>query len=359
MASSGGDEKAAAVVQNKKVVLRRYVTGLPTEEDMEIVVDTIVLRVPAGQTAVLVKNLYLSCDPWMRDRMNKHDDGDPTVLAPDFVIGEAMVNFGVGKVIDSTHPELTAGDLVWGMSGWEEYTLVTQTEYLSKINHKELPLSYYTGVLGMPGLTAFSCFFELGKPKKGDFVFVSAASGAVGQVVGQLAKIAGCFVVGSAGSDEKVSLLKDKFGYDDAFNYRSETDLGAALKRCLPDGIDVYFDSVGGATLDAALLHMRHGGRVAVCGMISQYGLEEPYGVRNLYCIIGKTVRVEGFNVNGYFHLYTRFEEEMAGYIKDGKVIVVEDVVEGIESAPASLIGLFSGRNVGKQVVAIANSGTP
>ncbi|XP_066342852.1 2-alkenal reductase (NADP(+)-dependent)-like [Miscanthus floridulus] len=352
MASISGDEKAEAVVQNKKVALRRYVTGLPTEEDMEIVVDTISLRVPAGQTAVLVKNLYLSCDPWMRDRMSKHDDSDPTVLAPDFVIGEAMVNFGVGKVIDTTHPEFAAGDLVWGMSGWEEYTLITQTEYLNKINHSELPLSYYTGVLGMPGLTAYSCFFELGKPKKGDIVFVSAASGAVGQVVGQLAKISGCYVVASAVSDEKVSLLKIKFGYDDAFNYKSETDLGAALKRCLPDGID----SVGGATLDAALLQMRHGGRVAVCGMISQYGLEEPYGVRNLYSIIGKTIRVEGFNVNGYFHLYPRFEEEMAGYIKDGKVTIVEDVVEGIGSAPAALIGLFSGKNVGKQLVAIAGA---
>jgi len=197
---------------------------------------------------------------------------------------------------------------------------------------------------------------QVARPNKGDFVFVSAASGAVGQVVGQLAKIAGCYVVGSAGSNEKISLLKTKFGYDDAFNYKSETELGTALKRCLPDGIDIYFDSVGGATLDAALLHMRHGGRVAVCGMVSQYGLEEPYGVRNLYCIIGKTIRVEGFNVGRFFHLYPGFEEEMAGYIKDGKVAVVEDVVEGIESAPAALIGLFSGKNVGKQLVAIARA---
>jgi NADPH-dependent curcumin reductase CurA len=208
----------------------------------------------------------------------------------------------------------------------------------------------------MPGLTAYAGFFKVGKPKKGDFVFVSAASGAVGQVVGQLAKIAGCYVVGSAGSDEKVSLLKTKFGYDDAFNYKSETDLGAALRRCLPDGIDIYFDNVGGAMLDAALLHMRHGGRVAVCGMISQYNLQEPEGLRNLFCIVPKAIRVEGFIVGGWFHVYARFEEEMAGYIKEGKVAVVEDVVEGIESAPAALIGLFSGRNVGKQLVAIAKA---
>ncbi|NP_001266356.1 NADP-dependent alkenal double bond reductase P2 [Zea mays] len=350
--------KAAMVVEkNKKVVLRRHVTGFPTEEDMEITVDTIELGVPAGLTAVLIKNLYLSCDPWMRGRMSKHEDG-ATVPASDFVIGEAMVNFGVGKVVGSTHPEFTAGDLVWGLSGWEEYTLVTQPESLHKIKHTELPLSYYTGVLGMPGLTAYGGFTHVARPKKGDFVYVSAASGAVGQIVGQLAKIAGCYVVGSAGSDEKVSLLKTKFGFDDAFNYKSESDLGAALKRCLPDGIDIYFDNVGGATLDAALLHMRHGGRVAACGMISQYNLEERdgHGLRNLFYIISNAIRVEGFTALDWFHLYARFEEEMARYIKEGKVVVVEDVAEGIESAPAALIGLFSGKNVGKQLVAIARA---
>lgn len=196
---------------------------------------------------------------------------------------------------------------------------------------------------------------EVGRPKRGDFVFVSAASGAVEQVVGQPAKIAGCYVVGSAGSDEKVNLLKTRFGFDDSFNYKSETnDLAAALRRRLPDGIDIYFDSVGGATLDAASLQMYQGGRVVVCGTISQYNLKEPNGVCNLHCIIPKAVRVEGLNVTGYFNMYARFEEEMAGYLTEGKVAVVEDVVEGIESAPAALVGLFSGRNVGKQLVVLA-----
>ncbi|KAF7047972.1 hypothetical protein CFC21_056805 [Triticum aestivum] len=347
-----GDE----VTRNKKVVLRRYVTGYPTAEDMEVVVTSDVrLRVPEGSAAaVVVKNLYLSCDPWMRGRMTKHDDGD-AVPAEDFVLGEALVNFTVGEVVDSTHPEFDAGDLVWGMSAWEEYTLITQTEGLFKINHPELPLSHYTGVLGLAGLTAYAGLFEVGKPKQGETVFVSAASGAVGQVVGQLAKIAGCYVVGSAGSDEKVSLLKSKMGFDDAFNYKSEGDnLGAALGRRLPDGIDVYFDNVGGATLDAALLRMRPGGRVVACGMISQYNLSEHQGVRNLWCIIPKRVRVEGFSCMDYHHLYPRFEEEMAAYINAGKVTVAEDVVRGIEKAPEALVGLFSGRNVGKLLVALA-----
>lgn len=350
MAAADGE-----LATNKKVVLRRHVTGYPTAEDMEVVVTSgVPLRAPPGSTgALVVKNLYLSCDPWMRGRMTRHDDGE-ALPAEDFVLGEALANYTVGEVVDSTHPEFSAGDLVWGMSAWEEYTLVTQTEGLFKINHPELPLSHYTGVLGMTGLTAYVGLFEIGKPKRGESVFVSAAAGAVGQVVGQLAKIAGCYVVGSAGSDEKVNLLKNKMGFDDAFNYKDEKDLNVALKRCLPRGIDIYFDNVGGETLDAALLHMQTRGRVVVCGMISQYNLAEHQGVRNLIYLIPKRIRMEGFAVMDYYHLYARFEEEMAGFIKNGDVSVMEDVVQGIEKAPEALVGLFSGRNVGKQLVAIA-----
>ncbi|KAL6643464.1 hypothetical protein ACP70R_018230 [Stipagrostis hirtigluma subsp. patula] len=260
-----------AEVRNRKVVLKRYVTGYPVEDDMEVVDGTARLAVPTGLAApaVLVKNLYLSCDAWMRGRMSKLDD--PITVVNAFVLGEPLTNFGVGKVIDSTHPDYRAGDLVWGMSGWEEYTLVTEPASLVKISRTELPLSYYTGVLGMSGLTAYAGLFDVCRPKKGDTVFVSAASGAVGQIVGQLAKLAGCYVVGSVGSDEKVSLLKSKLGFDDAINYRKEADLEAALHRRFPEGIDVYFDNVGGATLDAALLRMRLRGRVAVCGVVSQY----------------------------------------------------------------------------------------
>ncbi|KAG2615397.1 hypothetical protein PVAP13_3NG060400 [Panicum virgatum] len=225
MAAAAGEE-----VPNKRVVLKRYVTGFPSEDDMEVVTATARLAVPPGSTAMVVKNLYVSCDPYMRGRMTKHER--PSYV-PDFVLGEVLVNFGVSRVIASGHPDFKVGDLVWGMTGWEEYTLVPKPESFFKINHPELPLSYYTGVLGMPGLTAWAGFFDVGKPKKGDYVFVSAASGAVGQLVGQLAKLTGCYVVGSAGSDEKVNLLKTKFGFDEAFNYKKEQDLDAALKRFL------------------------------------------------------------------------------------------------------------------------------
>lgn len=345
---------AADQVSNKGVILKRDVTGFPTEDDMEVVTSGFSLAVPPGNpTAVLVKNLYLSCDPYMRNRMSKHDDDSATYIE-DFVPGEVLAGFAVSKVVASGNPDFKEGDLVWGLAGCEEYSLIAHPEYLFKISHPELPLSYYTGVLGMPGLTAYAGFLDVAKPKKGDYVFVSAASGAVGQLVGQLAKISGCYVVGSAGSDEKVNLLKTKFGFDDAFNYKKEQDLNATLKRCFPQGIDIYFENVGGAMLDTVLLNMRIRGQIVACGMISQYNLERPEGIRNLFSIVTKRIRMEGFIVLDYFGTYRKFEEEMAGYIKEGKITCVEDVAEGIENVPAELIGLFSGSNVGKKLVIIA-----
>ncbi|GJN13503.1 hypothetical protein PR202_gb00215 [Eleusine coracana subsp. coracana] len=337
---------------NRRVILKRYVTGFPSEDDMEVVTGTARLAVPAGSTAVVLKNLYVSCDPYMRGRMTKHED--PTYV-PDFVPGEVLTAFGVSKVVASGHPGFAVGDLVWGMTGWEEYTLVPNPALFFKINHPEIPLSYYTGVLGMPGMTAYVGLFHVAKPKKGEYVFVSAASGAVGQIVGQLAKLTGCYVVGSAGSDEKVNLLKAKFGFDEAFNYKKEADLNAALKRYFPEGIDIYFENVGGAMLDAVLLNMRLRGRIPVCGLISQYNLEQPEGPRNLACVITKRLRMEGFIVTDHFGEYHKFEEEMAGYLKEGKITYIEDVAVGLEKAPAALIGLYTGRNVGKQLVKVAN----
>uniref|UniRef100_A0A0E0FAK4 Enoyl reductase (ER) domain-containing protein n=1 Tax=Oryza meridionalis TaxID=40149 RepID=A0A0E0FAK4_9ORYZ len=343
---------AATTVSNKRVILKRYVTGFPSEEDMDVVTaEAPLMAVPAGSTAVVVKNLYISCDPYMRNRMTRHEV--PSYVA-DYVPGEVLTNYGVMKVISSGHPDFKAGDLVWGITGWEEYTMIDNPESLSKINHPDLPLSYYTGVLGLPGLTAYAGFFEICKPKKGDYVFISAASGAVGQIVGQLAKITGCYVIGSAGSDQKVNLLKTKFGFDDAFNYKKELDLDAALKRHFPEGIDIYFENVGGATLDAVLPNMRLRGRIAACGMISQYNLDNPDGVHNLFYIVTKRLRMEGFLVFDYNKMYHRFEEEMAAYLKERKITYVEDVVVGLDAAPAVLIGLFTGRNVGKQLVAVS-----
>ncbi|XP_020111410.1 2-alkenal reductase (NADP(+)-dependent)-like [Ananas comosus] len=340
------------VVGNKKVVLKNYVTGIPTEGDMGVVTETVRLKAPEGSTAMIVKNLYLSCDPYMRSRMTKHDE--PSYV-PDFVPGQVITGYGVFKVVDSTHPEFKAGDLAWGTTGWEEYSVITNFEVLFKINHPEIPLSYYTGVLGMPGFTAYVGFYEIGKPKEGEQVFVSAAAGAVGQLVGQFAKLTGCYVAGSAGSDEKVNLLKNKFGFDGAFNYKKEQDLNAALIRCFPRGIDIYFENVGGPMLDAVLLNMRNHGRIAACGMISQYNREKHEGVHNLFCVVPKRLRIEGFVVFDYYaSSYQKFEDMMVQHLKEGRITYVEDVAEGLERAPAALTGLFEGRNVGKQLVAVA-----
>ncbi|KAJ4723809.1 2-alkenal reductase (NADP(+)-dependent) [Melia azedarach] len=339
-------------VSNKQVILNDYVTGFPKESDLKITTGSIKLKVPeSSKDTVLLKNLYISCDPYLRLRMSKPDR--PSVFAF-FKPGSPLDGYGVAKVLDSTHPNYKKGDLVWGFNGWEEYSLITSPQLLIKIQHTDVPLSYYTGILGMPGMTAYAGLYEVSAPKKGEYVFVSAASGAVGQLVGQFAKLAGCYVVGSAGSKQKVDLLKNKLGFDDAFNYKEEPDLDAALKRCFPEGIDIYFENVGGKMLNAVLLNMRVHGRIAVCGMVSQYNLEKPEGVNNLMQIVGKRIRMEGFAAGDYYHLYPKFLELVIPAIKEGKIVYVEDIAEGLENAPAALVGLFSGRNVGKQLVVVA-----
>ncbi|KAG2713617.1 hypothetical protein I3843_04G176500 [Carya illinoinensis] len=351
MASCGGDEE----VRNKQVILREYVSGFPKESDMSVRSVTMKLKVPEGSNmkkAILVKNLYLSCDPYMRIRMTNIQGPN---LFNSFPLSSPLTGFGVAKVLESRNPEYKKGDLIWGTTGWEEYSLITETGALFKIQHTDVPLSYYTGILGMPGLTAFAGFYEICSPKKGEYVFISAASGAVGQLVGQFAKLMGCYVVGSAGSKEKVDLLKNKFGFDGAFNYKEENDLDAALKRFFPEGIDIYFEHVGGKMLDAVLLNMRDHGRIAVCGMISQYNLDQPEGVHNLMCIVYKRIHIKGFAVFDYFDLYPKFLDVVLPYIRQGKIVYVEDIAEGLESGPAALVGLFSGRNVGKQLVVVAH----
>ncbi|KAJ9558679.1 hypothetical protein OSB04_013293 [Centaurea solstitialis] len=340
-----------AEVKNKKVILKDYVNGFPKESDMLLdASSTISLSLPEGSNGILVKNLYLSCDPYMRGRMSKSQGS----YVDSFTPGSPIVGYGVAKVVDSGHSDFKKGDLVWGFTGWEEYSIIPAPETLFKIQHTDVPLSYYTGLLGMPGMTAYAGFYEITSPKKGEYVYVSAASGAVGQLVGQFAKLSGCYVVGSAGTKEKVELLKNKFGFDDAFNYKEEQDLNAALKRYFPNGIDIYFENVGGKMLEAVLLNMRLRGRIAVCGMISQYNLEEGEGIRNLSSVIGKRVRMEGFIASDHYHLYPKYLEMVIPLIKQGKICYIEDVAEGLESAPAALVGIFSGRNVGKQVVVVA-----
>ncbi|MED6218231.1 hypothetical protein PIB30_025005 [Stylosanthes scabra] len=341
-----------AQVRNKQVVATRHITGSPIKSDMDLRTSTITLQLPPeASNAVLVKNLYLSCDPFMRGTKGK----DVKRLIRSFNPDSPIIGYGVCKVVDSKHPGFKKGDLVWGVTKWEEYSVITLTDSLFKIEHTDVPLSYYTGLLGMPGMTAYAGLYEVGAPKKGDYVFVSSAFGAVGQVVGQLAKLMGCYVVGSAGSREKVEILKNKFGFDGAFNYKEELDLNATLKRFFPEGIDIYFDNVGGDTLEAALLNMRRRGRIVVAGMISQYDLDEPQGIKNLMHIIFKQIKIEAFIVYDYYNKYPKFLETVVPYVKEGKITYVEDIAEGIENGPAALEAMFTSRSAGKQVILVAH----
>ncbi|XVF30217.1 hypothetical protein REPUB_Repub16aG0038600 [Reevesia pubescens] len=344
------------MVRNKQVVLNKYVKGWPQEGDFRVNWSEIDCSIPNGTAGVVVvKNLYLACDPYMRHRMSDNHVSHPgTILQNSFSPASVLVGYGVARVIQSSHPDFKEGDHVWGLTGWEEYTMIPNPEKLNKIPFTDLPLSYYLGVLGMPGIAAYVGFFQLCCPKQGETVYVSTAAGGVGQLVGQFAKMMGCYVVGSASTKEKVDLSKDKFGFNDAFNYKEEHDLGAALRRYFPEGIDIYFDNVGGQMLDEVLLHMRPHGRIAACGMISQYNLEEPEGIRNLFSLIPKSVEIKGFVETEFKHIYPQYLELAIKYVKEESLEYVEDVAEGLENAASAFVGIFHGRNVGKQIIHVA-----
>ncbi|KAL8216967.1 hypothetical protein R6Q57_023804 [Mikania cordata] len=341
------------LVENKQIVLKSYVNGSPVETDLELKHgNRIKLEAPKGSNGVLVKNLYLSCDPYMRGRMQ---DFHASYIRP-FRPASVIEGFGVSKVVDSDDPNFKRGEFVTGITNWEEYSLLLKTGQLRKIQQDDdIPLSYHVGLLGMPGFTAYAGFYEVCAPKKDDCVYISAASGAVGQLVGQLAKLHGCYVVGSAGTSHKVQLLKNKLGFDEAFNYKEELDLEAALARYFPQGIDIYFDNVGGSMLDAALANMRVHGRVAVCGMVSQNSRTDKQSFRNMFGVISKRITIKGFLQSDFIELYPRFLEDVTGFYKQGKIAYVENMNDGLESAPAAFVGLFSGKNVGKQVIRVAS----
>lgn len=331
----------------REIRLKSRPVGLPGPENFELV--TVELPAP-GPGAVLVRNLWMSVDPYMRGRMY-----DRPSYAPPFQLGEALQGGAVGEVVESNDPGLQPGDLVLSMNGWREAFVVAASglERLPRVGG--VPEQAYLGVLGMPGLTAYGGFLEIGQPKEGDTVFVSGAAGAVGSVVCQIAKIKGCTVVASAGSDEKCAWLKS-LGIDHAINYRTAPDLLAAVHAAAPDGIDIYFDNVGGAHLEVAIETARTFARLVECGMISGYNESEPTpGPRNLMQIVGKNLRMEGFIVSMLAarvpDLRQRFQADMTRWIADGRIRWEETVEQGIENAVPAFQKLFTGGNIGKMLV--------
>ena len=332
---------------NRQITLASRPVGYPKESDFNVV-EVPILRPEDGQ--VLVKTIYLSVDPYMRGRINAGKS-----YAANVEIDEVMVGSVIAEVIESKHSKFEVGDIVNANIGWQEYGVADGDE-LRKIDPTIAPISTGAGILGMPGLTAYFGLLEIGQLQERETVFVSGAAGAVGSVVGQIAKIKGCRVVGSAGTDEKVEYIVDELGFDSAFNYKDVADYHTELQTLLPDGIDVYFDNVGGQITDAVFPNLRIKGRVVICGQISQYNLEKPEtGPRFLWHMITKRARIEGFLVFEFADRHAEALVEMADWLRQGKLKYRETIAEGgIENAPAAFISMLKGGNIGKQLVKIA-----
>jgi len=323
----------------RKVQLKSIPEGLPAEDNFAIVESTLEDPAP-GQ--VLVENLFMSVDPYMRGRMRD----------PSWQLGGGAV----GMVIGSENDAYSIGDYVLNSQSWHEHFL-SDGRGLEKIDATIAPISTYLGVMGMPGLTAYGGLLVTGEYKDGETVFVSAASGAVGSVVGQIVKIKGGIAVGSAGSEEKVRQLTEEFGFDHAFNYKTVKPLDE-LRKAVPGGIDIYFENVGGLQLEAALAHIKPYGRIPLCGLIAQYNDDAQKitpGPRNLGEMIYKFVSIRGFVVSKFEDMKGQFRQDMSAWIESGQIKYHETVLQGIENAPSAFIGLFSGNNNGKMLVKLAN----
>jgi NADPH-dependent curcumin reductase CurA len=320
--------------------------GMPVRENFEVV-DARVGRARPGQ--VLVRNLVMSIDPYMRNRMNPVQS-----YVSAYRVGEPLDGGAVGEVVHSEARRFSRGDLVVHELGWREYAVV-DADRAGPIEDGVVPVGTHLGALGMPGLTAYAGLTEVAGVRRGETVFITAGAGAVGTIAGQIARILGAGkVIGSAGSAAKVRFLLDELGFDAAFCYR-DGPLDTLLHRAAPDGVDVCFDNVGGEHLEAAIAAMNPLGRVAMCGMISQYNRTELAAApRNIMQVIGKRLNLRGFLVDDYLHVRDEFRIAVGSWIRDGHLSCPETVVDGLRNAPAALIGLFHGDNVGKMLVRIA-----
>lgn len=332
-------------MKSKQIQLKKRPEGMPSKEDFQTE-EVDIGEIKDGEFAV--ENQWISVDPYMRGRMK-----DTESYVEPFALGAAMQGGCVGQVIESKNKNFPEGTYVLGNEGWRDLW-ISDGEGVVSIDTDQAPASSYLSVLGLTGMTAYVGLMEIAALQDGDTVFVSAASGAVGSVVGQIAKIHGCRVIGSAGSKDKIAWLKETAGIDEAFNYNDVDDVSAKLKELCPNGIDVYFDNVGGDHLQGAIDNMTNGGRIACCGMIAGYNDEKPKpGPNNLFKIIGKRIRMQGFIVRDHMDLQEKFSAEMLAWISAGKIHWEETVTEGLENAPEAFIGLFDGDKLGKALVKI------
>jgi NADPH-dependent curcumin reductase CurA len=326
---------------SREIRLASRPTGIPVPENFTLA-ETVL--VPLQDQQVLVRNLFMSVDPYMRGRMNEGKS-----YVPPFEIGKPLEGGAVGEVVESRAKEFKPGDVVTSRYGWREAFIAAPKE-LHAVDKAVQPLSVYLGAVGMTGMTAWAGL-NLVEVKAGDVIYVSGAAGAVGNVAGQLAKLRGCRVIGSAGAEAKVTWLREECGFDQAFNYKTGP-VRDQLLQAAPDGIDVYFDNVGGESLEAALAALRTHGRIIACGGISGYNEDKPKpGPANLFNMTTKRLTMKGLIVSDWLDRQTEFENEVGGYLRAGKLKNQETVVTGIDQAVGAFIGLFAGKNLGKMVV--------
>jgi len=335
-------------LMNQQILLKSRPVGEPTESDFALVETAIP---EPGEAEVLNRTIYLSLDPYMRGRMSDRE----SYVAP-VELGEVMGGSTVSQVVKSNHPQFSEGEFVLGYDGWQSYG-VTNGENLRKLDPTQLPISYALGITGMPGMTAYFSLLDIGKPKAGETVVVSAASGAVGAVVGQIAKIKGCRAVGIAGSDEKCDYVVKELGFDACINRKTQ-DLSSALKAACPNGIDVYVDHTAGAILEAVLQHINLGARIPLVGLISQYNAERLPPGPNLMPLLVKRALIKGFLVGDYQERRAEFISDMSQWLQADKLKYKEDVVKGLKNAPHAFIGLLQGENFGKLVIQVGDHST-
>eukprot|EP00250_Pteridium_aquilinum_P012744 c20915_g2_i1 orf=120-1304(+) len=345
-------------VWKKEVVMVSRPQGMPTEKDFQVRESELVFTRPSPPGSIMLKVLWLSIDPYLREILNE-DNLLPAIPSP--LPGEPIMSVSICKVMVSGNPDFEEGDIAQAFTPVSNYVFLPAAHFsLKKIDCKgaNIPLTHYLGVLGFPGHTAWVGLNIITQLQDKEEVFISAAAGAVGLLAGQLAKLKGCRVVGSAGSKEKVRMLKEVYKFDEAFNYKTEKDLNLALKRCFPTGFDVYFENVGGGMLEAALENIRRKGRIVACGMISQYNKDRNDwdAVRNLMHVIGKSLKLEGFMVGDYMYVYDEFLKEVSQLVQQGKISYQSDILgRGIEEFTKAFVGLLRGENKGKAILFVSD----
>ena len=332
-------------MNTEQIILKSRPKGLPTLENFKME-KTELPKIKEKE--VLLEGMYYSVDPYMRGRMN-----DTKSYVPPCETGKPLSGGVVAKVIESKSEKFQVGDVITGNLPWRKKMIAAEKD-IQKIDSTVAPASYYLGILGMTGLTSYFGLMHIGKPKAGETVVVSGAAGAVGMVVGQIAKIQGCRVIGIAGSDDKIDMLKEEFGFDDAINYKTTTDMKKAIAKACPKGVDVYFDNVGGDISDAIMMNLNFQARVVICGQISLYNsTETPMGPRLQPILLTRSVLMQGFIVSDLQSDFPEGIQHLVSWIKEGKLNFKETVVHGFDKLPEALLGLFKGDNTGKMIVKV------